>query len=154
MSIYADTNFLVRLFLELPDAEASLQPARGRGIDGGAAFPITWLHRIEICNAIQLYVFRRDARNRVSPEHGGAVWASFRDELSGAGRLRLAPIATADLEHQFEELSLRHTAKGSFRTYDLLHVASALLLKCDTFWSFDEKASRLAVLEGLKLRRT
>jgi hypothetical protein len=45
---------------------------------------------------------------------------------------------------------LRHTAKHGFRTYDLLHVSSALLLKCDTFWSFDPKANRLAGLEGLE----
>ena len=33
---------------------------------------------------------------------------------------------------------------------DILHVASALLLGCDTFWSFDVKALKLAKLEGLK----
>jgi predicted nucleic acid-binding protein len=33
-----------------------------------------------------------------------------------------------------------------------MHVASALLLGCDTFWSFDAKAAQLAGLEGLKLR--
>jgi predicted nucleic acid-binding protein len=57
-----------------------------------------------------------------------------------------------DVEAQFEELALRHTAKHGFRTYDLLHVASALLLRCDTFWSFDPKASKLAALEGLRER--
>ena len=51
----------------------------------------------------------------------------------------------ADLERQFEELSFRHTARHGFRTYDLIHVASALLLGCDTFWTFDMKAARLAV---------
>jgi predicted nucleic acid-binding protein len=49
----------------------------------------------------------------------------------------------------FRELSNRHTAKGGFRTYDILHVASALVLGCDTFWSFDAKAKKLAKLEGL-----
>ena len=36
--------------------------------------------------------------------------------------------------------------------FDLLHVASALVLACDTFWSFDPKASKLAALEGLRIR--
>jgi predicted nucleic acid-binding protein len=36
-----------------------------------------------------------------------------------------------------------------FRTYDLFHVASALVLRCDTFWSFDAKARKLAQFEGL-----
>ncbi|MBI4024534.1 MAG: hypothetical protein HY360_06100 [Verrucomicrobia bacterium] len=31
----------------------------------------------------------------------------------------------------------------------LLHVSAALLLGCDSFWSFDAKASKLAALEGL-----
>jgi predicted nucleic acid-binding protein len=61
-------------------------------------------------------------------------------------------MSLAELEQQFEELALRHTAKHGFRTYDLLHVASALVLKRDTFWSFDPKASKLAALEGLKVR--
>lgn len=62
------------------------------------------------------------------------------------------PLALEKLERQFEELALRHTAKHGFRTYDLLHVASALALECDTFWSFDPKASKLAQLEGLSTR--
>lgn len=33
-----------------------------------------------------------------------------------------------------------------------LHVAPALILKCDAFLSFDPKASKLASLEGLNLR--
>jgi predicted nucleic acid-binding protein len=51
---------------------------------------------------------------------------------------------------QFESLALRHTARHGFRTYDLLHVASALVLGCTTFWSFDERARRLARLEGFQ----
>jgi len=41
--------------------------------------------------------------------------------------------------------------KHGFRTYDLLQVASALLLGCDTFWSFDGRARKLAKLEGMKV---
>ena len=47
---------------------------------------------------------------------------------------------------------LRHTAARGFRTCDLLHVAQALILGCDTFWSSDEKANTLAALEGLTAR--
>jgi predicted nucleic acid-binding protein len=45
----------------------------------------------------------------------------------------------------------RHTIKRGFRAYDIMHVAAALLLGCDTFWSFDAKAKKLAELEGLKV---
>ena len=46
---------------------------------------------------------------------------------------------------------LRHTAKHGFLTYDMLHVASDLLLGCDTFWSFDIQVRKLAELEGLNV---
>jgi predicted nucleic acid-binding protein len=55
-----------------------------------------------------------------------------------------------ELEATFETLAYRHTATGEFRTYDLLHVAAALVLGCDSFWSFDARACRLAKLAGLK----
>jgi predicted nucleic acid-binding protein len=53
------------------------------------------------------------------------------------------------LDDLYYDLVHRHTAKHSFRTNDVLHVASALILGCDTFWSFDSKARKLAELEGL-----
>ncbi len=153
MTHYADTNFLVRLYLELPDSEtadALVEAGKGRK----QAFPLTWLHRLEMCNAFQISVFqgRNPGQARVTPEQAGVAWADFRDEQGRTDRFFPTALATADLERQFEELSLRHTARRGFRTYDLIHVASALLLGCDTFWSFDEKATRLAALEGLKTR--
>ncbi|MBI5801855.1 MAG: hypothetical protein HZA92_14175 [Verrucomicrobia bacterium] len=60
----------------------------------------------------------------------------------------------AALERQVEELLLRHTSKHGFRSFDLLHVSQALLLGCDTFLSFDQKANKLAQLEGMKLLKS
>ncbi|MFN0128515.1 MAG: hypothetical protein ACKV19_17720 [Verrucomicrobiales bacterium] len=51
----------------------------------------------------------------------------------------------------FHTLVHRHTASEGFRTYDILHVSSALVLGCETFWSFDAKAKKLAKLERLKV---
>ena len=60
--------------------------------------------------------------------------------------------ALPELEAPLEELALSHTANHGFRTYDLIHVASALILNNSEFWSFDPKASKLAALEGLRGR--
>ncbi len=65
----------------------------------------------------------------------------------------MSPLSQEILTGKFEEIILRQTARRGFRVYDVIHVASALLLKCDTFWSFDAKACRLAALEGLKLAK-
>jgi hypothetical protein len=83
---------------------------------------------MEVCYALQLHVFqgRQPGHKRVTPEQAAAALAIFRDELSHQVLLRPAALATLDLERQSEELSLRHTANHGFRTYDLLHVSSAL----------------------------
>ena len=152
---YADTNLLTRVYLRQADTEETLRlidVLKGRG---ARALPITWLHRLELINALQLHVFsaRSPGHSFVSPEQAALAQASFRDDLTKESFIRNAVVPIGDLERQFEELALRHTARHGFRTYDLLHVASALALKCDTFWSFDPKASKLASLEGLKARR-
>jgi hypothetical protein len=93
---------------------------------------------------------RNAGQTFISPEQAALAYANFRGDVESAEFLRAMAIPAEELEHQFEELALRHTARHGCRTYDLLHVASALLLRCDHFWSFDPKASKLAALEGLK----
>ncbi len=148
MRVYADTNFLVRLFLKLREEEVATIAGFARG--ELRPFPVTWLLRVELCNAIELYVFRArsGARPRVTAEIAGLAWAQFAEDLR-RGKMCATNVSSSQLADEAETLSLRHTLRHGFRTYDLLHVASALLLGCDTFWSFDGKASRLAKLEGL-----
>ena len=156
MKPYADTNFLTRLYLLLPGTSEAAQEMDRLRNNGKEALPITWHHRLETINAFQLLVFSSGLsphQPRVTAEQAAAAHANFRSDLSKPTFFRQAPLILGELEHQFEELALRHTARHGFRTYDLLHVASALVLKCDAFWSFDGKASKLAALEGLKIRR-
>jgi predicted nucleic acid-binding protein len=153
MKAYADSNFLVRLLYELPesgDAESLLAQLNA----AGGLLPITWLHRAETVNALHLHVWqsRQPGQARVTYEQALAATEKFRSSVSEQAGLCSSRLVPAELEAKFEELALRHTAKHGFRTYDLLHVASALLLGCPLFWSFDQKANDLATREGLKLR--
>ncbi len=155
MKPYADSNFFTRLYLDLPGTEeaiALLEIAQG---SAAAALPATWLHRIEVVNALQLHLFgsRAHAQTVVTPEQAAIAQAKFREDLIGAEFLRIATPSPDELRITFEDLSLRFSARHGFRSYDILHVASALLLGCDTFWSFDVKACRLAGLEGMKLAK-
>lgn len=154
MTPYADSNFFTRFYLILPDsgvATALLESARGKT---APPLPITWLHRLEVINALQLHLFggRTHGQPRVTPEQAATAQASFREDLGRTDFLRVTQLLQEKLLGKFEEISLRHTARHGFRVYDVIHVASALLLDCDTFWSFDAKASRLAKLEGLAIR--
>jgi predicted nucleic acid-binding protein len=154
MTPYVDTNFFSRLYLPLAQSEEALHLMQKAQAEASPPFPVTWLHRLETINAFQLSVFagKLHGQPRVTPEQASVAQATFRADLAHSTFLRVVPIGLPELETQFEELALRHTATHGFRTYDLLHVSSALLLRCDTFWSFDPKASRLAALEGLRVR--
>jgi predicted nucleic acid-binding protein len=151
---YADTNFFTRAYLQMPGSAEADRLLLAASRSSAAPLPLTWLHRVELLNAFQLHVYQaRDAGQPViSTQQVALAHANFRDDAQRSDFLRPMVIPTADLERQYEELSLRRTARHGFRTYDLLHVASAILLGCDTFWSFDAKATSLAKLEGLKIR--
>ena len=152
MSVYADTNFFTNSLLELahsPDADLLLESLRQSQV---APLPVTWLLRMEFTNALQRLVFETrhgTQRLRVTPESAMLAEAEFIKEAEEGVLTREQTLPLDDLEAVFDMLARRHTAKHGFRTYDLFHVASALVLGCDTFWSFDVKAAKLARLEGL-----
>lgn len=153
MKPYADSNFLVRIYLELTESPiADRLVAAGRR-KGTAPFPLTWLHRIEVSNAFQLHVFHSSAgrQPRITQELASSAHMAFQLDAKAEEWFDVVHLETLPLERQVEELLLRHTARHGFRAYDLLHVSQALLLGCDTFLSFDQKANHLAKLEGLKL---
>jgi len=151
MKPYADTNFFTRVYLELPDsAKADLLLETAKTGDSEPV-PVTWLHRMELVNAFEISVWlsRQGRHPTVNPEQAAMALATFRDDLKAGTFLRIARPDTTQLESLVEETAHRHTAKNGFRTYDILHVASALILGCDTFFSFDLRAKKLAELEGL-----
>ena len=148
MAAYCDTNFLIRLYGDLPDSE-DVHRLLARHAE---PLPITWLHQVEVPNALQLMVLlaRTGNASRMTPENALLALTRFEDEVATGRRLILSPLPVHDLVHHARELTLRHTAKHGFRAYDVLHVACAVWLECDRFWSFDARANKLAEFEGLE----
>jgi predicted nucleic acid-binding protein len=87
---------------------------------------------------------------RVTPEAAAIGLADFEERISHGVRLRRVPLSLADIDSEFSSLAARFTAKHGFRTYDIMHVASAITLRCRRFFSFDVKAKKLAKLAGLQ----
>ena len=149
--IYADTNFLTRLYLERAESEVASRWMRIHH----PCLPVTWLLRLEFINALEQSVFTGFGEQvvRVTYEQAAICQAHFRDDLAAGVAMRMVELPMSALVRTFEEIALRHTARRGFRTYDILHVSASLVLGCDTFWSFDHRACELAKLEGLKLPR-
>ena len=152
MAAYCDTNFLVRLLIESDGTATALRKLQSGG-RGSRPIPVTWLLQLEIANALPQAVFlgRQGAGAHFSSQQADLALARFDEWLGEGVHFVLAPIASSELVREARRLSGQHTARHGFRAYDVAHVASAMLLKCDAFWSFDRKASQLAKLEGLKV---
>lgn len=151
MKTYADTNFFARLYIETRWLSVVLS-SMDDILRESSSLPVHWLHRIELRNAIELFVYASAKGDgpRVTREMAAVAQARFRSDLADMGSpLSETGLDLASLERETEELCLRHSASSGFRTYEILHVAAARLLGCERFWSFDAKCNDLARLEGL-----
>jgi predicted nucleic acid-binding protein len=55
----------------------------------------------------------------------------------------------ADIVREAKRLSGMHTSKQGHRSFDILHVATALVRRADKFLTFDENQKKLAEAERL-----
>ena len=152
MNIYADTNFFTALFCSGPHGEEAVRLDADADQQGAPGYPVTLICRLEFVNALQqsVYFTRQGVPGiQITREHALEVEAMFFEQLSIGTTIRHATMSERQLERQFQDISHRHTAREGFRTYDILHVSSALVLDCVTFWSFGQNARKLAKLEGL-----
>lgn len=139
MTIYADTSFFVSAYVEDRHSRAADELVKS-----GARPTFTLLHRAEWTHAVARQVFYR----RISPADAEAVYEELRRDLA-AGIWLEAPMPDRAFD-LCADLARRYGAKLGVRTLDSLHVACALELKAERFWTFDERQGKLAKAEGMK----
>jgi len=140
LNIYADSSFFVAHYLQ--DRHSPEVASRM------ALTPRVWLtpfQRVELIHAIQQYVFRGTITSR---EADLVIIALEQDSASGVWVLADQPRTTFAA---CERLARRHVATLGVRTLDSLHVAAAMELGADRFWTFDQRQARLAEAEGLSI---
>lgn len=106
---------------------------------------LTAFGELELANALRLRVFRKEATG----DEVRRAQAKF-DEHVQYGVFAVQPMP-ADLYERARRISLERTATLGTRTLDILHVAAALLLKADRFWTFDQRQATLALAEGMRI---
>ena len=140
MSVYADSSFLVSIYVT--DVHT---PEVLRRLSKHPRLWFTPFHEVEISHAIAQQVFQgrmADARaNRVYQELS-------RDCATGVWALTGFPEAAFT---KSAALARSYVAKLGTRTLDSLHVAAALELQAQHFWTFDERQAKLAKAAGLKV---
>ena len=134
MSAYADTSFVVSLYV--PDANSAEAASRMRRMP--LPLILTPLVELELANALQLRLFRRE----LPASKIRAAYAAFRDDVAG-DVLAIKPMPD-EVYANARRLSQKWTRTFGTRTLDIIHVASALALGAETFHTFDERQRRLA----------
>jgi predicted nucleic acid-binding protein len=139
MKAYADTSFLFSLYL----VDGNSPAARGAVRRHRPDFLLTPLHELELTNAIELQVFRRN----VTPGEAQSAREDFEVDLE---RWPLRPLPI-DAFARAVALAKRHSARLGARSFDILHVASAVSLDAEAFLSFDLRQRRMAKSEKLRV---
>jgi uncharacterized protein len=139
---YVDPSALRRLYVH-DDRSRAFCAWRSRI---GGSLPLTLHGRAELVNSIALAVFRRD----ISPEAGQGAMADIDGDIA-ARRLVLVDLLWRRTLKQAADLSQEHTPKLGTRTLDVLHVATALVLGCRNFVTYDDRQAALAGAVKLRL---
>ena len=143
MSLYADTGFICSL--HAPDANTPRVLARMTRLREPLFF--TALHRLGFFTAnaaLRLRVFR----DEITPEQRELSIRAMLSDLA-ADVFRFAEPSWPEAFLEAERLSAAHSESLGTRSFDILHVACALLLGAKTFFSFDKRQCALAMAAGL-----
>jgi len=136
--LYADTSFLVAAYII--DAHS---PAVVSRMANRPAVYLTPFSRSEVANAIHRQAFT----GQLLLAEVQRAWRSFESDCAvGAWHSVLFPNSAWET---CADLARRFGPTLGVRTLDSLHVACALELKAQKFWTFDERQARLAEAVGL-----
>lgn len=136
----ADTSFLFSLYandVHSPRATAWLAAH-------GTAVTISVLAQFELENALRFATWR----GVITAEECADGCAQFAADHA-AGRIVVPPVNLALVVAEARRLSSRQTLDGGYRSFDILHVAAAVVAKAERFLSFDANQKRLAIAAGL-----
>lgn len=140
MIVTADASFLVSLY----GVDVNTPAARAWLAANAQPILLTGALRFETENALRLAFFR----GRITSEELAQALADIESDLV-QGILIATALASALHWAECRRISAAHTSTTGSRAYDITHVGAAVLLKADTFLSFDGRQRTLAVTLGL-----
>jgi predicted nucleic acid-binding protein len=138
LNVYADSSFLVSSYVQDSHAAEFLQRISMR-----PSIRVTPFHNAEVAHAIFMHVFL----HKLSREAALRAWNEFEQD-SAAGVWIPVNLPERTWETSID-LARKHGPRLGIRTLDSLHVACALELGAERFWTFDERQARLAQAVGL-----
>ena len=143
---YPDTSFLCALYIAQSTSAKALrfmsrQPTALAG---------TSLLFYEFRQSVQFQVFRhtKDVTQGYGATTAQAALSTLQANLA-VGVFQTPQVDWADVHRLAERLAFQYTARWGHRSFDVLHVATALHLGASEFLTFDANQKKLAETEGL-----
>ena len=142
MKVYADSSFLVALYLQEPHSDAAAAFMRSHG----RALPLTPWHRLEVRNAIRLAVFHGLIDSRQARTQLKQLDTDLREETLAVH----APVDWVTVLRRAEQLGAAHNDMIGCRSSDLFHIAAAVEMEAELFLTYDARQKKMAQAAGLK----
>lgn len=142
MKFYADTGLILSLYLPETTTDAAIAAVAGLS----EPLPIMPLGLLELRNALNFAINRK----QITVAERNAIWSKVQFQIRSGFFVSVTPSAT-ELHDKARELSDFYTAKYATHSLDLLHVAAALLMRAETFLSFDQRQRKVADAQGLQV---
>ena len=150
MNAFADTSVLCALYRAQENSgEADRLMQRE-----SAPVHVSSLVLFEFRQSLRLQAFRFSANRSqgFSKTEAHRMLETLQDNIR-AGRFLIPPVEDwARIHSLAEELSAQHTMRAGHRSFDVLHVATALYLESGPFLTFDVRQAALARVAGLRVK--
>ena len=144
--IYSDTSFLCALYIPQRNSDRAVTFVKSLA----APIESTSLLFFEFRQSVHFQVFRHEKdKNQGYPLGIAQVAIGALQSDIKAGFYRHAAVDWADVHRIGERLDYQYTVKGGHRSFDILHIATALHLGVRQFLTFDVNQKKLAEAEGL-----
>jgi predicted nucleic acid-binding protein len=144
LKVYADSSFLVALYLQQHSSTAATAFLQRHG----EPLPFTPWHRLEVRNAIRLAVFHK----LIDLSQGRTQLKQMDTDLHDETLLLHMPVDWVAVLREAEKLSAVHAKTFGCRSGDLFHIAAAVELDFDLFLTFDERQRKVAKAAGLSVK--
>ena len=147
MISFPDTSFLCALYRGQDNTDLAI--AYGNKMREPLHVSSLVLYEFRQSIRFQEYLHEKDKRKGFSRANGQIALANLQRNIVG-GMVVIVPPDWAEVYTLAEQLSAIHTSSGGHRSFDILHVATALHLGAKELLTFDANQRKLAEEVGLK----
>lgn len=142
MVVAADTSFLFSLYGNDDNTEKAIRWVK----EHSQVLTLSVLNEFEFANALRFAEFK----SFLSPGKAEEVLDEFFEDKK-QGRVVNASCNLSQVTQEAMRLSSKRTRVGGHRSFDILHVASAVQVRAEKFLTFDRNQASLARHAGLQV---